>query len=305
MKENYNTIIIGAGVAGMSAAIYLKRANIDFIIFECDMPGGQINRTSDIENYPGIASIKGPDLAMEMYQQLKNFEIKLSTEKVEKISPVVDKIVVSTNKHEYTCQNIIIATGRRPNTLGVKNEDKYINHGISFCAVCDGFFFKNQEVAVIGGGRSAVEEALYLSNLCSKVTLIHRRDEFRAEDSLVDRAKATDNIEVITNATIKEFTGDEKKLTGVKIKLNGKVKTIKVAGCFTYVGQIPNTEIFQDLGILDENNYVEIDRNSETQIPGIYAAGDCCKKSVYQIVTAESEGIIAANMIITKENSKK
>lgn len=305
MKENYNTIIIGAGVAGMSAAIYLKRANIDFLIFECDMPGGQINRTSDIENYPGIASIKGPDLAMEMYQQLKNLDIKLSTEKVEKVKKDGDKIIISTNKNEYTCGNLIIATGRRPNTLGIKNEDKYINHGISFCAVCDGFFFKNQEVAVIGGGRSAIEEALYLSNLCSKVTLIHRRDEFKAENNLVKRLKSTKNIKVITNASIKEFIGDEKKLTGIKIELNGRNKTVKVAGCFTYIGQIPNTEIFQDLGILDENNYVEIDRNSETKTPEIYAAGDCCKKSVYQIVTAESEGIIAANMIITKENLKK
>lgn len=305
MKTNYNTIIIGAGVAGMSAAIYLKRANIDFLIFEKEMPGGQINRTSDIENYPGIHTITGPELAMQMYEQLKKLEIKLSTESVEKVVKEKEQIIIKTNKNEYSCQNIIIATGRRPRTLGISNEEKYINHGISFCAVCDGFFFRNQNVAVIGGGKSAVEEALYLSNLCSKVTLIHRRSEFRAENNLVERLKATDNIEVITNATIKKFIGEEKKLTGIKIELNKKTITIPVSGCFTYIGQIPNMEVFKNLGILDEDNYVEIDRNSETKISGIYAAGDCCKKSVYQIVTAESEGIIAANMIITKENMKK
>lgn len=305
MKTNYNTIIIGAGVAGMSAAIYLRRANIDFLIFEKEMPGGQINRTSEIENYPGIHSITGPELAMQMYEQLKRLEIKLSTETVEKVLKEKDHIKIKTNKGQYNCQNLIIATGRRPRILGVKNEDKYINHGISFCAVCDGFFFKNQDVAVIGGGRSAIEEALYLSNLCNKVTLIHRRDGFRAEDNLVDKLKSTHNIEVITNATIKEFIGDKTKLNAIKIKVNKNTQTIPVSGCFTYIGQMPNTEIFKDLNILDEDNYVIIDRESQTNIPEIYAAGDCCRKSVYQIVTAESEGIIAANMIISKENTLK
>lgn len=305
MNTNYNTIIIGAGVAGMSAAIYLKRANIDFLIVEKEMPGGQINRTSDIENYPGIHSITGPELAMQMYEQLKKLEIKLSTETVEKVIKEKDSIIVKTNKNEYNCKNIIIATGRRPKTLDLKNENKYINHGISFCAVCDGFFFKNQDVAVIGGGRSALEEALYLSNLCNKVTLIHRRSEFRAEDNLIDRLKSTKNVEIITDASIKDFVGDNEKLTGVKIKKNNKSKIIPVTGCFTYIGQIPNTEIFNNLEIKDENNYIEINQNSETAVPGIYAAGDCCKKQVYQIITAESEGIVAANMIITKENLKK
>ncbi len=305
MNKTYNTIIIGAGVAGMSAAIYLKRAGINFIIFEKEMPGGQVNRTSDIENYPGIVSIKGPDLAMNMYKQILNLGIVLSTENVEKIIKKGKRFTVETSKDIYTCKNIIIATGRRPKKLDVPGEEKYLNHGISFCAVCDGFFFKNKDVAVIGGGRAAIEEALYLSNICNKVTLIHRRDSFRADDNLIESLKSRKNVEIIINAIVKEFIGDETTLTGIKLEINNEEQIIPVAGCFTYIGQIPNTEIFKDIEILNNDNYIVIDRDSETKVPGIYAAGDCCKKQVYQIITAESEGIIAANMIITKENTKK
>lgn len=305
MNKTYNTIIIGAGVAGMSAAIYLKRAGINFIIFEKEMPGGQVNRTSDIENYPGIVSIKGPDLAMNMYKQILNLGIVLSTENVEKIIKKGKRFTVETSKDIYTCKNIIIATGRRPKKLDVPGEEKYLNHGISFCAVCDGFFFKNKDAAVIGGGRAAIEEALYLSNICNKVTLIHRRDSFRADDNLIESLKSRKNVEIIINAIVKEFIGDETTLTGIKLEINNEEQIIPVAGCFTYIGQIPNTEIFKDIEILNNDNYIVIDRDSETKVPGIYAAGDCCKKQVYQIITAESEGIIAANMIITKENTKK
>lgn len=302
MKTEYNTIIIGAGVAGISAAIYLKRANIDFLILEGEIPGGQINRTADIENYPGIISIKGPDLAMQMYNQLQALEIKLSTEVVEKVSSKNKIFEIKTTKNTYQSHNVIIATGRRPKKLEIPGEDKYINYGISFCAVCDGFFFRNKEVAVIGGGRAALEEALYLSNLCSKVTLIHRRDEFRAEDSLVKNVKLIGNIEVVVNASVKEFIGDNNQLNGIRIEVNKAEKIIPVSGCFTYIGQLPNTEIFEDLDILDQNHYIITDKDSKTKIEGIYAAGDCCSKNVYQIITAESEGIIAANMVISKEN---
>ena len=289
MNKTYNTIIIGAGVAGMSAAIYLKRAGINFIIFEKEMPGGQVNRTSDIENYPGIVSIKGPDLAMNMYKQILNLGIVLSTENVEKIIKKGKRFTVETSKDIYTCKNIIIATGRRPKKLDVPGEEKYLNHGISFCAVCDGFFFKNKDVAVIGGGRAAIEEALYLSNICNKVTLIHRRDSFRADDNLIESLKSRKNVEIIINAIVKEFIGDETTLTGIKLEINNEEQIIPVAGCFTYIGQIPNTEIFKDIEILNNDNYIVIDRDSETKVPGIYAAGDCCKKQVYQIITAESE----------------
>lgn len=305
MNKKYNTIIIGAGVAGMSAAIYLKRANINFLILESEMPGGQVNRTSDIENYPGIPLIKGPDLAMLMYQQLLNLDIKLSTEKVERVVKKGATFTVKTKKETYTCKNIIIATGRRPRKLNIDGEEKYLNHGISFCAICDGFFFKNKDVAVIGGGKAALEEALYLSNICNKVTLIHRRDTFRAENNLIKNLKSTKNIDVITTATVKEFIGNETVLTGIKVSINNEEKIIPVDGCFTYIGQTPNTEIFKDFDILDENNYILINRESKTKIPGIYAAGDCCKKQIYQIITAESDAIIAANMIIIKENTKK
>lgn len=294
---NYNTVIIGSGVAGMTAAIYLARANVSVCILEREVPGGQITRTSTIDNYPGFLSIEGPELAISMYQQVTNLKVPYYyTEGLEIINHK-DKKIVKTKDNEITCQNIIIATGRSPRKLGIQNEEKLAGRGISYCAICDGGLYKNKDVVVIGGGKSALEETLYLSKICNKVTLIHRRDEFRAEDELVENVKSQPNIEVLTNKTVVGFTEKDNRLFSIQVKENGLLEEIKADGCFEYIGQIPNTVNFKNLNILDSDGYVEVNENYETTIQGIYAIGDCIKKDLYQIITACNDGAVVANHI--------
>lgn len=297
---NYNTVIIGSGVAGMTAALYLARANVSVCILERDVPGGQITRTSTIDNYPGFVSIEGPELAINMYQQVTNLKIPYYyTEGIEIINHK-DKKIVKTKDNEIICQNIIIATGRSPRKLGIPNEEKLASRGISYCAICDGGLYKNKNVAVIGGGKAALEEALYLSKICNKVTLIHRRDEFRAEDELVESVKSRPNIEVLTNKIVVEFIEKDNRLSSIRVKENEMLEEIKVEGCFEYIGQIPNTQNFKNLDILDSNGYIKVDKNYETEISNIYAIGDCIPKDLYQIITACNDGAIVANAISKK-----
>lgn len=297
---NYNTVIIGSGVAGMTAALYLARANVSICILERDVPGGQITRTSTIDNYPGFVSIEGPELAINMYQQVTNLKIPYYyTEGIEIINHK-DKKIVKTKDNEIICQNIIIATGRSPRKLGIPNEEKLASRGISYCAICDGGLYKNKNVAVIGGGKAALEEALYLSKICNKVTLIHRRDEFRAEDELVESVKSRPNIEVLTNKIVVEFIEKDNRLSSIRVKENEMLEEIKVEGCFEYIGQIPNTQNFKNLDILDSNGYIKVDKNYETEISNIYAIGDCIPKDLYQIITACNDGAIVANAISKK-----
>ena len=298
---DYNTVIIGSGVAGMTAAIYLARASISVCILEKDVPGGQITRTSIIENYPGFVSIEGPELASKMYSQVINLKVPyFYTEGIEIIN-LPDKKIVKIKDKEIICQNVIIATGRSPKKLNIPNEEKLIGRGISYCAICDGGLYKNKNVAVIGGGRAALEETLYLSKICSKVTLIHRRDEFRAEEELVRNVKLQPNIEVLTDKVVETFIEKDNKLYSIKIKnKEGISEEIKVDGCFEYIGQEPNTYNFKNLNILNQDGYVEVNENNETCISNIYAIGDCIQKDLYQIITACNDGAVVAN-IITKQ----
>lgn len=295
---DYNTIIIGSGVAGMTAAIYLARANVSVCILEKEVPGGQITRTSTIDNYPGFISIEGPELASAMYNQVMNLKVPyFYTAGIEVIN-LPDKKIVKTNSHELTCQNVIIATGRSPRKLNVPNEEKLAGRGISYCAICDGNLYKNKNVAVIGGGKAALEEAIYLSKICSNVTLIHRRDSFRAEEDLINDVKSQPNIEILTDRTVEKFIEEGEKLASIIINdENGESEELKVDGCFEYIGQIPNTENFKNLNILNQEGYIEVDENYETVIKNIYAIGDCVKKDLYQIITACNDGAIAANKI--------
>lgn len=294
---NYNTVIIGSGVAGMTAAIYLARANVSVCILEREVPGGQITRTSTIDNYPGFLSIEGPELAMAMYQQVTNLKVPYYyTEGLEIINHE-DKKIVKTKDNEIICQNIIIATGRSPRKLGVPNEEKLAGKGISYCAICDGGLYKNKNVAVIGGGRAALEETLYLSKICNKVTLIHRRDGFRAEDELVESVKRQPNIEILTNKTVVGFTEKDNRLSSIQVKENESLEDIRVDGCFEYIGQIPNTENFKSLDILDSSGYIKVNENYETKISNIYAIGDCIPKELYQIITACNDGAMVASNI--------
>lgn len=298
---DYNTVIIGSGVAGMTAAIYLKRANIPVCILEKEIPGGQITRTSEIYNYPGFMKIEGPNLATNMYEQVLNLKVPYYyTEGLEIINDTNIK-KVKTKDREITCKNIIIATGRSPRKLELPNEEKLIGRGISYCAICDGGLYKDKDVAVIGGGRAALEETIYLSKICNKVTLIHRRDEFRAEDELVEDVKSQSNVEVLMNKIVTDFIEKDNKLFSIQIKGNDKLEELKVDGCFEYIGQIPNTENFRNLNILDSDGYIKVDESYETEIPNIYAIGDCIKKDLYQIITACNDGARVANRISKSE----
>lgn len=294
----YNTVIIGSGVAGMTAAIYLKRANISVCILEKDVPGGQITRTSDINNYPGFISIDGPDLAMNMYQQVIGLDVPyLYTEALEVI-PNSNEFVVKTDEQDLIAKHVIIATGRSPRKLQVENEENLIGRGISYCAICDGSLYKDKKVAVIGGGRAALEESLYLSKICSSVTLIHRSDRFRADNILLDTVKSNSKITVLENKKVEKFEMKENKIDSIVFSdENQEMETLKIDGCFIYVGQIPNTDHFSNLNILDENGYINVDENFETIIPNLYAIGDCIKKDLYQIITACSDGAVVANRI--------
>lgn len=295
----YHTVIIGSGVAGMTAAIYLKRARKDICILENGVPGGQITLASSVENYPGFSSITGSDLALNIYNQVLNLGVTYKYTKANQVKVEDDFITVITDKEEIKCKNLIIATGRAPRKLEVTLEDRLVGSGISFCATCDSSLYKDKKVAVVGGGTAALEEAIYLSKICNSVTLIHRRDTFSATDALVNDVKNTKNITILTNRTVKEFKVNDNKLSGIVLedKQNNQ-EEITVDGCFEYIGQVPNTKIFENLGILDDKGYVNVDKNYQTKISGIYAAGDCVKKDLYQVVTACSEGAIAANNII-------
>ena len=295
----YHTVIIGSGVAGMTAAIYLKRARKDICILENGVPGGQITLASSVEKYPGFSYITGSDLALNIYNQVLNLGVTYKYTKANQVKVEDDFITVITDKEEIKCKNLIIATGRAPRKLEVTLEDRLVGSGISFCATCDSSLYKDKKVAVVGGGTAALEEAIYLSKICNSVTLIHRRDTFSATDALVNDVKNTKNVTILTNRTVKEFKVNDNKLSGIVLedKQNNQ-EEITVDGCFEYIGQVPNTKIFENLDILDDKGYVNVDKNYQTKISGIYAVGDCVKKDLYQVVTACSEGAIAANNII-------
>lgn len=302
MEKGLNTIIIGGGVAGMTAALYLKRAGKEVVIFEKEAPGGQITRTATIENYPGIKKIEGPELAFQMYEQLTSLGVEFIFEEVTNIEKKEKNFSVKTSNKEIISENIVLALGRNPKKLGIKNEQKLSGKGISWCAICDGPLYRNKKVAVIGGGRAALEEALYLSKMCSDVTLIHRRDEFRTENSLVEQIELTKNIELEVPNQVVEFVEEEEKLKKLILE-DGK--EIIVDGCFEFIGQEPSTAICKNLNILDQDGYIKVNQNFETEIPNLYAGGDCIKKNLYQIVTACADGATIAEEILKKDSNKK
>lgn len=287
----YDSIIIGMGVAGISAAIYAKRAGNNVLIIEKSRPGGILNVIDNIENYPGIKSISGPDLSYQLFEQINALKVPYKMEEVKKISLEGDTKIITTNKGTYQADNVLIATGRSPLLLGLPNEEKLIGKGISTCALCDGALYKNKEIAVVGGGNSALQEALYLSKIVKKIYLIHRREEFRGEDELADKVKNTKNIEIIYNAKVTKLIEENESLS--KIQINDE-KEIPVSALFIYVGYAPKTDFAKDLQITNEAGYIIVDENYETSIKGIYAAGDIIIKKVYQIVTAAAEGATAA-----------
>lgn len=296
MKENnYDVVVIGAGVAGMTSAIYLKRAGLNCLLIEGETPGGQVTKTITITNYPGFKSITGAELATKVLSQVRELGVDILYQKVENVKLDQDmKIITLDDQKEIVTKNVIIATGRNPKKIGLPNEEKLAGRGVSYCATCDGALFKGEEVVVIGGGDTALEEAIYLSSLCKKVTLIHRRDEFRAKSYLQEELRYIDNIEIITNANVTELIETDGKLSHVRINKENQVENIKASGCFIFIGYIPQTDYFSYLGIRNEQGFIPTNANMETTVKGVYAVGDVREKEVCQIVTAASDGAIAA-----------
>ncbi len=286
----YDSIVIGAGPAGLTAAIYLLRSNLKVALIEEAVPGGQMGNTYKIDNYPGFESVDGFTLATNMYMQAVNLGAEHIADKACEINKTEDGFEVSLTESVIKGKTVIVATGMKNRRLGIPSETKYSGKGVSWCAICDGNFYKGMDVAVLGGGNSALEESLYLSGIVKKVYLIHRREEFRADSLIVNKVKKTPNIELVLCEEVKELRGGE-FLEEVELK-SGKV--IPVSGLFEYIGYLPNSELVRKFNVVDEQGYIMVDESFATSVPGLFAAGDIVSKNVRQIVTAVNDGAIAA-----------
>lgn len=297
MKQTFDCVIVGSGIAGMTSAIYLKRANKNILLIEKEVPGGLMNKTSSIENYPGYTNIDGPSLVMNIYNQINKLQIPILFDEVVDIQHDEKNRIILKKSDPIFTKNIIISTGRYPRKLNIENEEQLIGHGISYCALCDGAFFKGEDVCVIGGGNSALEESLYLSNICHKVTIINRGDKLRADSIFQDKIKEKNNVEILYNSKITSINGTT-QLESITVNQ----QTIPCKGLFVYIGLDPNIEFLKNLNLKEENGYIIVDHNMQTNIEGIYACGDVIKKDVYQIITAASEGAIAATSVQKRLN---
>ena len=295
---NKKVIIIGIGPAGITASIYLKRSGMEPYLIESYMPGGKLSSTYKIDNYPGFDSINGSDLAFKMMDQLTKNQIDIHYETVTSVIKKNDKIIVESSVDSYQTEAVIIASGMTEKKLNIKSEDKFLAKGISFCAICDGGFYKNQPMAIIGGGNSALEEALYLKDLANPLYIIHRRNEFRGDQLVLDQVKESDKIKIMTPYVPVEFKGEEvlDSLVLENVETKEQVE-INVKGVFEYVGSIPNTSFVNNKEILNEQGFIEVDDKMMSKIPGIFAAGDVIKKDLRQVVTATNDGAIAAMVV--------
>ncbi len=289
----YDVVIVGGGPAGLTAAIYAVRANKKVLVLEATACGGQIVNTSKIENYPAAPGITGLDFGQTLQKQAEDLGVEIEFESVEKIIDNDMSKLVITEDDQYKARSVIIACGTEPRRLGLENEDKYTGSGISYCATCDGSFYRNKVVAVNGGGNSALHEALYLSEIAEKVFLIHRRNEFRGSADLVEKIKKKDNVELILNANIVGLNGD-KKLKSITISHDNKTEELALDGLFVSIGRIPKAKGLIDGLKLTEGDYVKADESCTTNIPGVFVAGDVRSKEIRQLVTATSDGAIAA-----------
>ncbi|HEL0661382.1 TPA: thioredoxin-disulfide reductase [Streptococcus equi subsp. zooepidemicus] len=291
----YDTLIIGSGPAGMTAALYAARSNLRVGIIEQGAPGGQMNNTSDIENYPGYDHISGPELSLKMYEPLEKFKVENIYGIVQRVEDCGDYKRVYTEDTHYDTKTVIVATGAKHRLLGVAGEEEYTSRGVSYCAVCDGAFFRNQELLVVGGGDSAVEEAIYLTQFAKKVTIVHRRDQLRAQKILQERAFANEKLDFIWDSVVKEIQGNDIKVSNVVIEnvKTGQVTNHDFGGVFIYVGLIPVTQMVSELGITNQEGWILTDDQMKTSIPGIFAVGDVRQKQLRQITTAVGDGAIA------------
>jgi|SRR5690625_56707 len=295
-EKIYDVIIAGAGPAGMTAAVYASRANLDTLMLERGMPGGQMADTEDIENYPGFDHILGADLSQKMFEHAQKFGAEYAYGNISDVELDGDYKIVHAGDKSYKTKALIITTGAEYKKLGIEGEEELTGRGVSFCAVCDGAFYKDREIIVIGGGDSAVEEGMYLTRFASKVTVVHRRDELRAQKILQDRAFENEKMDFIWDTVAEKINEENGKVTSVTLKnvKTGETYDHDIDGVFVYIGTVPLTEPFKSLGIVDEEGYIPTNENMETEIPGVFAAGDVRVKDLRQIVTATGDGSIAA-----------
>ena len=289
-------IIIGAGTAGLTAAIYGQRAGLSCKVFEKYAPGGQIVNSPSIENYPGMYGVSGYDYSMALFDQAQKLGAEIEFSEVTGIDFSGDIKKVITSSGEFEAKAVIIANGAARRKIGCKGEEEFEGRGVSYCATCDGAFFRGKTVAVVGGGESAFEETEYLSKICDKVYLIHRRDVFTAAKTAVDSVLKTKNVTVLTNSVIEEIKGENAvSFVTIKNRANGSISEIPLSAVFVAIGLIPENGIFKDVLKLDEAGYFDADENCETGIEGVFVAGDTRKKHLRQLVTAASDGAVAAN----------
>lgn len=289
----YDVAVVGGGPAGLTAAIYSVRANRKVLVLEAAACGGQIINTTEIENYPATPKITGLEFGQTLQKQAEDLGVEIEFETVEKIIDKGDYKLVKTEDDQYRAKVVILACGTEPRTLSLDNESKFTGRGVSYCATCDGSFYKSRTVAVNGGGNTALQEALYLADMAGKVYLIHRRDEFRGNQALVQKLKKKDNVEFILSANVVALNGD-RKLESITVSQNGETKELKVDALFVAIGRIPKAKGLIDGLKLDEYGFVDAGENCATNIPGIFVAGDVRKKEIRQLVTATSDGAIAA-----------
>lgn len=291
----YDIAIIGGGCAGLTAAIYGQRAGKTTVLFEKGNYGGQIVNTPEIENYPGIPKISGSEFTMQLAGQASALQAGLRQEEVLGLKKNPGTFLVRTSAQTYECRSVILAGGMEHRHLGVPGEERLKGAGVSYCATCDGMFFRGRDVAVVGGGNTAIQDAQFLSNYCKRVFLVHRRDTFRAEQSLVKRLSEKENVEFVLDTVVEEISGGQ-TVEGVRLKnrRTEEVSELTVSGIFVAVGQIPHNEPFAALVETDERGFVAAGEDTKTSMPGIFAAGDCRTKSVRQLTTAAADGTVAA-----------
>lgn len=294
----FDVLIVGAGPAGLTAALYCKRANLKVAFYEKETPGGKVVKTGFVENYPGFNNISGPDLAMNFFKQVSELGVKFLFGEVTKIRKIGDIFhVFSSDGQARYAKTVIIATGMTEKKIGVKNEVEYYGRGVSYCAICDASLYKGKPVAVIGGGNTALEESLYLADIVSKVYLIHRRQEFRADDIVVQRVKENKNIQLVLDTIPYEFQGDDKSINAIIVQnvKDNKLFKIDVSCIFPFIGFIATNKMVEGLGITDPTTgFIKVNEKMETSIPGLFSIGDINNKSVRQISTAVGDGTVAA-----------
>ena len=293
VEKIYDCAIIGGGPAGVTAAIYLSRANKSVILFEKEIIGGQINNSPCVENIPGFDTISGQDYGIKLMDQLEYNNIEVIYDEVIDVSSVGVKIISTYSKECYFAKSVIIASGTKHRTLNLENEDKFIGKGISFCVKCDGAFYRDKIVAVIGGGNSALQEAIELSSIAKHVVILQDLDHLTSENKLQEKIKTLDNVSIKTNVKVIRYIGD-KQLTGLEIVENGNNQMINVDGVFLAIGLVPNNKPFENVVNLNSYGYI----SSVNDFSGVYAAGDCLQDAVRQVVTAEASGVLAANIVI-------